>query len=68
MAFKLTILVVIGTDYTGSCKSNYHMITTMMASGLTGSTHIMIFYDVFFYHSFIDVVLCYILTVDFTDK
>jgi hypothetical protein len=22
---------VIGTDYTGSCKSNYHMITTMTA-------------------------------------
>jgi hypothetical protein len=26
--FGLTTLVVIGTDYTGSCKSNYHMITT----------------------------------------
>jgi len=26
--FELTILVVIGTDYIGSCKSNYHMITT----------------------------------------
>ena len=26
--FELTTLVVIGTDYTGSCKSNYHMITT----------------------------------------
>jgi hypothetical protein len=24
--FKLTTLVVIGTDYTGSCKSNYHTI------------------------------------------
>jgi hypothetical protein len=24
--FKLTILVVIGTDCIGSCKSNYHMI------------------------------------------
>ena len=24
-------LVVIGTDCTGSCKSNYHTITTMMA-------------------------------------
>ena len=23
------MLVVIGTDCTGSCKSNYHMITTM---------------------------------------
>jgi len=25
---KLTTLVVIGTDCTGSCKSNYHTITT----------------------------------------
>ena len=25
--FELTILVVIGTDCTGSCKSNYHTIT-----------------------------------------
>ena len=29
--FELTTLVVIGTDYTGSCKSNYHTITTTMA-------------------------------------
>ena len=29
--FKLTTLVVIGTDCTGSCKSNYHSITTMTA-------------------------------------
>jgi hypothetical protein len=29
--FELTTLVVIGTDYTGSCKSNYHTIATMMA-------------------------------------
>ena len=28
--FKLTTLVVIGTDCIGSCKSNYHMIMTMM--------------------------------------
>jgi hypothetical protein len=25
--FELTILVVTGTDCTGSCKSNYHTIT-----------------------------------------
>jgi len=25
--FELTTLVVIGTDCTGSCKSNYHMLT-----------------------------------------
>jgi hypothetical protein len=29
--FELTILVVIGTDCTGSCKFNYHTITTMTA-------------------------------------
>ena len=29
--FKLTTLVGIGTDCTGSCKSNYHMATTMTA-------------------------------------
>jgi hypothetical protein len=28
--FELTMLVVIGTDCTGSCKSNYHMIMTTM--------------------------------------
>jgi len=30
--FELTTLVVIGTDCTCSCKSNYHMITTTTAS------------------------------------
>ena len=29
--FELTTLVVIGTDCTGSCQSNYHTITTTMA-------------------------------------
>ena len=29
MGFKLTTLVMIDTDCTGSCKSNYHTITTM---------------------------------------
>ena len=29
--FKLATLVVIGTDCTGSCKSNYHAIMTMTA-------------------------------------
>ena len=29
--FELTLLVVIGTDYIGSCKSNYHAITATMA-------------------------------------
>ena len=29
--FQITTLVVIGTDCKGSCKSNYHTITSMMA-------------------------------------
>jgi hypothetical protein len=29
--FELTTLVVIGTDCTGNCKSNYHTITTTTA-------------------------------------
>ena len=28
--FKLTTLVVIGTDWTGSCKSNYHTIMAII--------------------------------------
>jgi hypothetical protein len=32
--FELTTLVVIGTDCIGSCKSNYHTITTMTAPWL----------------------------------
>ena len=31
MGFELTTLVVIGTNCIGSCKSNYHTITTMTA-------------------------------------
>jgi hypothetical protein len=33
--FELTMLVVIGTDCIGSCKSNYHMITTAKQVMLT---------------------------------
>ena len=32
MRLELTTLVVIGTDCTGSCKSNYHTITPTMIS------------------------------------
>ena len=35
--FELTTLVVIGTDCTGTCKSNYHTITTM--TGLSMDMH-----------------------------
>jgi len=31
MVFELPTLLVIGTDHTGSCKSNDHMITIKMA-------------------------------------
>jgi len=31
MGFKLTTLVMLGTDCTCSCKSNYHMITLSRA-------------------------------------
>jgi hypothetical protein len=33
--FELTTLVVICTDCTGSCKSNYHTITTTTAPEIT---------------------------------
>ena len=42
--FELTTLVVIGTDCIGSCKSNYHTITTTMApmwNIVYGSTKIL---------------------------
>ena len=34
MRFELATFVAIGTDFTGSCKSNYHTITTTMAPSL----------------------------------
>ena len=42
--FELTMLVVIGTDCTGSCKSNYHTITTTTAPyNMHVKTEIIIF-------------------------
>jgi len=36
--FELPTLLVIGTDYTVSCKPNYHTITpTTATKGLTGT-------------------------------
>jgi hypothetical protein len=35
MRFKLTTLVMMGTDCTDSCKSNYHMITATTIPGLS---------------------------------
>ena len=43
MGFKLATLVVIGIDYIGSCKSNYHTITTMMAPLPMKGVHIETF-------------------------
>ena len=40
--FELTTSVVIGTDCIGSCKSNYHTITTTMAPTIIGDKHQMI--------------------------
>jgi hypothetical protein len=37
--FGLTTLVVMGTDYTASCKSNYHTITTTTAPLLLSSRY-----------------------------
>jgi hypothetical protein len=34
VGFKLTMKVVIGTDFIGSCKSNYHTIMTTMTLGI----------------------------------
>ena len=34
VGFEFTMLVVIGTDCIGSCKSNYYKITTTMAPDL----------------------------------
>jgi hypothetical protein len=47
MGFKLTTLVVIGTDCTGSCKSNFHTInearsTTQVPVGNKGSEHVIL--------------------------
>ena len=36
--FELTTLVVIGTDCKGSCKSNYHTITTTMSCKIYRTT------------------------------
>jgi len=45
--FELTTLEVIGTDWTGSRKSNYHIITAMTAPK-TESEKVLTLYDFFF--------------------
>jgi hypothetical protein len=43
--FELTTSVVIGTDYIGSCKSNYHTITTTTSHGFKTNS----IYNVYWY-------------------
>ena len=43
--FELTTLVVVVTDYTGSCKSNYHTIMTTILSSSIWDV-IKIWYDI----------------------
>jgi hypothetical protein len=45
--FELTTLVVIGTDCTGSCKSNYHTLMTTTAPIYLVSTYNMILFYLF---------------------
>ena len=45
--FDLTTLVVIGIDWTGSRKSNYHIITAMTAPKIE-SEKVLSLYDYFF--------------------
>ena len=42
--FELTAVVVIGTDCTGSCKSNYHTTTTMMAPNVNNRYILLLMY------------------------
>jgi hypothetical protein len=41
MGFELTNIVVIGTDCTGSCKSNYHTITTTTVPRTSGQRAVL---------------------------
>ena len=52
--FGLTTLVVIGTDCIGSCKSNYHMITTTMASVIFWSIYGNTFFDTIIHLNYIN--------------
>ena len=44
--FKLTTLVVIGTDCTGSCKSIFHTITATAATGFFLKQNCLLYIDV----------------------
>ena len=43
VGFKLTTLVVIGTDFIGSCKSNYRTITTTLSPKILKLISILVY-------------------------
>jgi hypothetical protein len=49
--FELITLVMIVTDWIGSCKSNYHMITTMKAPQQTKIKVIKCLLHVYFWQT-----------------
>ena len=69
LGFELMTLMVIGTDYIGSCKSNYHMITTTTAPiglwefySVQGKTikylHTMFMFNKFIFDNYIITTSC----------
>ena len=52
--FGLTTLVVIVTDCIGSCKSNYHMITTTMAPVIFRSIYGNKFFDTIIHLNYVN--------------
>ena len=43
--FEFTTLVVIGTDFTGSCKADYHTITTTTGPSKVSSQNVRLYYQ-----------------------
>ena len=56
--FELTTLVVIGTDCTGSCDSNFHTTTTVSYKGFVSSNIVTILLSSLMNLSVPDDVLC----------
>ena len=56
--FKLTTLVVIGTDCTNSCKSNYNTITTMTAPNNITEIIKKNIYSSEYFFTFLEMHLC----------
>ena len=55
--FKLTMLVVIGTYCIGSCKSNYHTITTTMTTATIYFFFLTFQYEIFVKLNIVDIFL-----------